>query len=241
VVYKIMEMQNPDSRLLTVKQLNLIAGGNTLVEQLDLSLPSGIFCGIVGPNGSGKTTLIRTLAGLRKPDKGSIHWKSPVRLSYLSQSGVSDPAFPISVQEVFESAWIGIPRNERSDRAFSEMIELMGLAGKEQVNFGILSGGLQQRCLLGRTLLRPADVYLLDEPFSALDSQTVQKLAPWLASLTASGKTIFMIHHDLSGMKPYFTHLLELDGVGGCFFKGNRTSISNGLSSSASNPANMPV
>jgi manganese/zinc/iron transport system ATP- binding protein len=205
-------------------------GAHVLLNDLNLRLPSEMFCGIAGPNGSGKTTLLRTLARLRKPDRGDLRWHYPVKLSYLSQTGVPDPDFPISVKEIFESAWLGVPRSKRSVQEMEYMIDLMGFSNRLTMNFGKLSGGLQQRCLLGRTLLRPADVYLLDEPFSALDSATIEGVAPVISEMVSRGKTVFMIHHTLENMLPWFTHLLELDGKGNCVFKENNLSSFAGLS-----------
>ena len=159
-------------------------GGTRLVavQGLDLAVGEREVVAIVGPNGSGKSTLLRVMAGLLVPDEGTV------RSAGRSVDGPSD-----RVAIVFQEPRLlpvarralerGIPARARGRRhALSasvrrvEALDLVGLRGFEAAYPAQLSGGMAQRAALARALVRRPSVLLLDEPFSALDALTRERL-----------------------------------------------------------------
>lgn len=190
-------------RLLPVRQ-----GPEVEVKALDhinLRVCQGEFVSIVGPSGCGKTTLLRIIHGLVKPDGGRVlindQLVSEPRAEcgfvfqdfglYPWRSVIENVAFGLELQQVqrFE-------RLERS-RAF---IELVGLSGFEESFPHQLSGGMQQRVGLARTLAIEPQILLMDEPFGALDAQTKRIMQLELLRILqtqSTTETVIFVTHDL--------------------------------------------
>ncbi|MDP3410428.1 ABC transporter ATP-binding protein [Bosea sp. (in: a-proteobacteria)] len=176
---------------------------------LSLSCAAGDVLAMVGPSGSGKTTILRTIAGLYRPAVGQV---SVGGASWLDTSRRIDlPPYRRRVGLVFQNyalfphmtalanvaAALGhLPRPERSRRA-GELLELVHLADLHTRRPAELSGGQQQRVAVARALARDPDVLLLDEPFSAVDRVTRQRLYGELRDLSrAFPIPILVVTHD---------------------------------------------
>ena len=177
---------------------------------LSLELVSGQVHALVGPSGSGKTTILRSIAGLHRPDSGRIEVGGDVWFD--SERSLHRPPETRSIGLVFQSfalfphmtasgnieAALGhLPRNQRRARAneYLERVHLGGLGNRRPAQ---LSGGQQQRVAVARALARNPRILLLDEPFSAVDQVTRQRLYRELADLRQTlAMPVLFVTHDL--------------------------------------------
>lgn len=174
-----------------------------VVSGIDLDIRRGEFLSIVGPSGSGKSTLLNMLAGVEAPTRGRVTYAGQdVRgvsrtIGYLTQH---DSLLPWRCVEDN----IGLPLEVRSvsktqrSRAVEAMLGKVGLTSYGRHFPRQLSGGMQKRAMLARTLVYEPDTVLMDEPFGPLDAQLKLVLQAELMRLWAgSGKTIVFVTHDL--------------------------------------------
>lgn len=175
-----------------------------------LGCAPGQLAALVGPSGSGKTTILRAIAGLWRPVRGRVVVDGTVWLD--TAAGISVPTHRRRVGMVFQSyalfphmsaldnvaAAMGErPRAERIARA-RELLRLVHLEGLEGRKPGELSGGQQQRVAVARALAREPAVLLLDEPFSAVDRATRQRLYREIAELRRLlSMPVLLVTHDL--------------------------------------------
>lgn len=174
---------------------------------IDLRVDTGSFTAVLGPSGSGKTTLLRALAGMERPDAGSITLNErllagpgcmvpPERraIGLVPQEGALFPHLNVADNVAFGLR--GLPRAQRLERV-RELLALVDLVGFERRRAHQLSGGQQQRVALARALAPRPEVVLLDEPFSALDTNLrTQVRAEVAATLAATGTTAVLVTHD---------------------------------------------
>jgi NitT/TauT family transport system ATP-binding protein len=171
-----------------------------------MQLPRGRFQVLLGPSGCGKTTLFNTLTGVTPKDGGIISWQGREvahlgsLCAYMHQKDLLLPWFSLMDNALLPIRAIrNRDRNMTEARKQAETLFLrLGLAGYESHRPDQVSGGMRQRCALVRTLMFDRDLILLDEPLSALDAITRQRLQHLLLLLqTDFAKTIFMITHDV--------------------------------------------
>lgn len=168
--------------MLLVKNLSAGYGGADIVKNINFTLESGCLMGILGANGSGKTTLLKGVCGIL-PHRGSctldetvLEKLSPRQLargcSYIPQrSGISIDVSALDVVLMGFNPQLGLlehPDSAMRDAA-QQMLERVGLGGREEDNYLTLSEGQKQLCILARTLVANSKLLLLDEPESALD------------------------------------------------------------------------
>ena len=173
------------------------------LKNISFSAEDKSFVSIIGASGSGKTTIFRLLNALETPDSGKISMNGADidgtnrMAGYMPQQDLLFPwrtalqnvALPMQVKH--------LPKGEREQRAH-EMLKQVGLDEYAAKYPRELSGGMRQRVSFARTLCTGADLLLLDEPFSALDSITRSSLQEWLYSQWQSlNKTILFITHDV--------------------------------------------
>lgn len=189
---------------------------------IDFTIPEGSMCGILGPNGSGKTTLLKSVMGLLPPDLGyiKVYDKSlnavRNRVSYVPQRESVDWSFPATVWDIVKSGRYGPKKlfkrlSKEDNQIIEEALEQVKMTEFRNRQIGQLSGGQQQRVFLARALCRKADLYLLDEPFTGVDVTSEETLISVLKSLNSQGKTIVMVHHDISTAIEYFDYALLLN------------------------------
>lgn len=167
------------------------------------SLSDGEFLTIVGPSGCGKSTLLRLVAGLIALRDGHITFDGePVtgpspRRGMVFQQPALFPWLTVERNIAFGARFRSLSRAQVSD-VTTELIGAVGLEGFETFYPSALSGGMQQRAALARTLAGGPDLLLLDEPFGALDQQTRAKMQVWLAGLLAErGISALLVTHDI--------------------------------------------
>lgn len=174
------------------------------IKNISFSVDDGEFVSIVGPSGSGKTTILSLIAGLLKPTSGEI------TLDNKKVVGVStDVGYMFQRDNLFE--WLSIyqnvligpkinhSKNCLDKHKLKELLSKYGLEGFEKSKPNELSGGMRQRVSLIRTLALNPKVLLLDEPFSALDSQTRLSVQNNIHSIIKSeNKTAILVTHDIA-------------------------------------------
>ena len=189
---------------------------------IDLVVPAGKLIGIIGPNGAGKSTLIKAILGQVPASAGWVKVfgeplkKNLRRIGYVPQRESVDWDFPVNVLDVVLMGRYGRlglfqrPRREDVDKARSclDQVKMLPFANRQISN---LSGGQQQRVFLARALAQEADLYFMDEPFAGVDAATESAIIALLQDLKSKGKTLMVVHHDLSTAKEYFDMLLLLN------------------------------
>ncbi|MBQ0723882.1 MAG: cytochrome c biogenesis heme-transporting ATPase CcmA [Cycloclasticus sp.] len=176
-----------------------------LFENLSLTVQKGDLIQLVGPNGAGKTTLLRLMAGLNQDFQGEVHWHGEniqrcyqdyarQRLYIGHLSAIKKVLTPLENLRWFVSSW---PEVKEAD--LWQALADVTLAGYEDVPCQQLSAGQQRRVALARLLVTPTPLWILDEPFTALDKEGVAWLEDQLARHVAAGGTVLITsHHALS-------------------------------------------
>jgi ABC-2 type transport system ATP-binding protein len=171
---------------------------------VSLEIAPGEFFGLLGPNGAGKTTLISCLAGLARPDSGSLavmghdvgrDFRAARRLlGVVPQELVFDPFFNVRETLRIQSGYFGIRKN---DDWIDEILENLDLTGKAEVNMRRLSGGMKRRVLVAQALVHKPPVIVLDEPTAGVDVELRQGLWQFIKRLNGEGHTIILTTHYL--------------------------------------------
>lgn len=182
---------------------------------VNFGLPEGKLVAIVGPNGAGKSTLLKSLLGLLTPLSGNVkffgHSLSAVRrqVAYVPQRESVDWDFPITVFDLVLMGRYGrqglFKRPSKQDRLdVMTYLEKVGLESFAKRQISQLSGGQQQRAFLARALIQEADIYLMDEPFTGIDITSTKTIIEIMQSLRDAGKTLLVVHHDLTSVEKIF-------------------------------------
>ncbi len=207
---------------LEIHDLTVAYEKNPVLYGIDLSISAGSLVGVIGPNGGGKSTLIKATMGLLPVRSGWVKvFGQPFRqtcgrVGYVPQRESVDWDFPVSVMDVVVMGRYGHlrlaqrPRKEDREiaRACLDKVKMLPYANRQ---IGNLSGGQQQRVFLARALAQESDLYLMDEPFVGVDAATESAIVEILTELKDRGKTLLVVHHDLTSAKEYFDHLIFLN------------------------------
>ncbi len=179
-------------------------GPVTVLDGIDLTVPAGSIVSVVGLNGSGKTTLLRVIAGLEPPSRGSIRIddRLPGPGGGHAVGMVGQELALLPWRTVRDNIALGLelrrlPAAKRLDlvREYEDAFGLAAWAGRYPRE---LSGGLRQKAAIARTLIANPDVVLMDEPFSALDCQTRNRMQAFLLDVWAKRRdTIVFVTHSI--------------------------------------------
>lgn len=202
------------SNVLEVEQLTVNYEKTSVLWDINFSIPGGKLVGIIGPNGAGKSSLLKALAGILKPTAGKIRMHQ--QLAYVPQRASVDWEFPITALELVLMGSYGrlgflkwaTKKEKAKAREILALVEMLPFEGRQ---IGQLSGGQQQRLFVARALMQEADVYLMDEPFSGIDAATEKSLISLFDELRKKGKTLLIVHHDLSTAETYFDWTILLN------------------------------
>lgn len=187
------------NNLLAARHISKRFAGRTVLDAVSLDVRAGEIVSLIGPSGCGKSTLLRIIAGLDHRFDGSIE---------LTGSRIGGPSERIGVmfQEPRLLPWLRVDKNvsfvarrahDDTERV-RQLLNEVGLAGREHAWPKELSGGMAQRVALARGLYTQPDLLLLDEPFSAVDAFTRLRLQSLLLAVTAAHRTAaLLITHDL--------------------------------------------
>ncbi|WP_298622769.1 ABC transporter ATP-binding protein [uncultured Zoogloea sp.] len=171
---------------------------------VDLEIGQGEFFGLLGPNGAGKTTLISCLAGLARPDSGTLevmghdvvrdYRAARMALGVVPQELVFDPFFSVREMLRIQSGYFGLKNN---DDWIDEILHHLDLTTKANANMRMLSGGMKRRALVAQALVHRPPVIVLDEPTAGVDVELRQGLWQFIRKLNEDGHTIVLTTHYL--------------------------------------------
>jgi manganese/iron transport system ATP-binding protein/manganese/zinc/iron transport system ATP- binding protein len=175
-------------------------GGAPVLRDVSFDARRGERLAVLGPNGGGKTTLFKVLLGQLIPVTGLV--EVPGRAATVAQTDRSRLDYPVSALDVAVMGtlplrpWWRRPSREQRHSAL-DALEQVGLGDLADETYGDLSGGQRQRVLIARALVQDADVLLLDEPFTGLDSQSAKRLEELVERLAHDGRAVMIATHDL--------------------------------------------
>lgn len=208
--------------MIDTQNLSVSYNGNVkALDNISLQIKGPAIVGIIGPNGAGKSTLMKAMLNLLDySGQVTVDQKDGRRLghtiAYVEQRSMIDYNFPITVKEcVSLGAYtrLGLFRRvgKKEYDQVNQLLEQVGLAGFGNRPIKSLSGGQFQRMLVARCLIQESDYIFLDEPFVGIDSVSEKIIIDLLKDLKKAGKTILIVHHDLSKVEHYFDELVVLN------------------------------
>jgi ABC-type Mn2+/Zn2+ transport system ATPase subunit len=207
---------------ISVRNLSVSYHGNLALRDISFTIQQGKMIGIIGPNGAGKSTLLKSMLELIAKDKGQIQiLGKPIKevrkeIAYVPQRNETDWTFPITV---IDTVLLGTyprlglfhrPKKIQKDWAYT-CLEKVGMEAFSKRQIGELSGGQQQRVFIARALAQEATLFCLDEPFVAIDVTSEDIIVAILQEIRDQGKTVLVVHHDLSKANTYFDELVLLN------------------------------
>lgn len=213
--------------ILAVSNLYKTFQGTIALRDVSFSMNEQETLSIIGPSGSGKSTLLRMIMNLEKPDAGAIHlfdtvidWKSKKNHELLYQQvGFIFQEFNLfdhlSVEANIQLAMRLVQKKPIQDQQAktTELLNLLGLADKQNQYPNQLSGGQKQRVAIMRALALEPKLLLLDEPTSALDVESIQGLVEVLNTLQKKGLSILIVTHDIEFAKKVSSRLLLMENA----------------------------
>lgn len=205
-----------------VKGLSVSYGNKRVLTNVYLNVEPGHVYGLIGPNGAGKSTLFKSILGIIDANAGEIKINgndvkfSRKSIAYVPQKDDIDFDFPASVLDVvmmgrYPHKSIFERINEKDKKiayAAMEELDIVELAHRQ---IGQLSGGQQQRVFIARALCQEADLLFFDEPFVGVDISTEEKIINTLKKMARDGKTLLVVHHDLTTVEAYFSRVIMIN------------------------------
>lgn len=207
--------EHPPEIPLAIHDLTVAYQNKPVLWDIELNIPEGKLVGIVGPNGAGKSTLLKACLDLVPKTSGWAHIygktyrKNRHLVAYVPQRESVDWDFPVTALEVVAMGsyrrlgWFRRVNKKETERA-RDCLNQVGIQHLADRQISQLSGGQQQRVFLARALMQDADLYLMDEPFAAVDAATEEAIVHLLRQLSQQGKTCLVVHHDLATVTTYF-------------------------------------
>jgi zinc/manganese transport system ATP-binding protein len=187
------------------------------VHHLSGAFETGSFTAVTGPNGAGKSTLLKCIAGLIRPQEGRVVMAGigPRDVAYMPQADELPEDFPITLsQMVGMGCWRSagnfkaIGKNLRQKT--QEALKAVGLQDFGGRQLSTLSCGQHHRALFARALVQDARLLLLDEPFAAVDAETIEALLGIMQGWHREGRTIICVVHNLGRIRRHFPRCLLL-------------------------------
>lgn len=218
---KVLSVAQPLPAAISLRDLCVGWREQPVLHGIHGDVQRGSLTAVVGANGSGKSTLLRTIMGQLAPHGGTVSWSSWAQQAraWLPQASNIDRSMPVRVIDLVAlGAWRrvgpwGRLSTQEWERAHAAL-DAAGLAFCATRPLRKLSGGQMQRVLFARLIMQDAQVLLLDEPFAAVDGETVEDLMALLRGWHAEGRTILAVLHDLELVRRHFNDTLLL-GEGG--------------------------
>lgn len=208
-----------------MRHLNRTYGDLHAVHEISLDIPSNTIYGIIGKSGAGKSTLVRLISLLERPDGGEIFYDDR-RVDNLpkedliaqrrkigmifqnfnlfsSRNAAENIAYPLEIS--------GVPKHEITKRV-AELLDLVGLSGRDKAPISTLSGGQKQRVAIARALANHPDILFCDEATSALDPQTTRSILTLLSDLQKKmNLSVVMITHQMEVVRDACEHVAVLE------------------------------
>ncbi|MGB7873224.1 MAG: metal ABC transporter ATP-binding protein [Anaerolineales bacterium] len=210
-----------DQPILDVHKISARYNGRFALEDITFHLHVGERVAVVGPNGAGKSTLFKVVAGVLQPAGGevNIYGSTPhghVCIAYIPQRSQVDWNFPVSVADVVmmgriaKLGLLGWPK-KRDWELVNNALEIVNLTDLSKRQIGELSGGQQQRMFIARALAQEAELMLMDEPLSGLDTPSQEGILALLDELKGQNVTVMVATHDLEQAAEYFDRIMLLN------------------------------
>ena len=187
--------------MLEISHLTLSYGEKRVLEDFSLTLPLEGVTVLSGPSGCGKTTLMRCIAGLERPQGGTVSGIVPSETAFLFQE---DRLFPWRTAEQHILDVLPKARRGEADR----WLALAELEAEKAAYPAALSGGMKRRLALARTLALGGKLYLLDEPFTGVDGDRIRSL---MAALRELGTPVLLSSHEAL-VRSLADRVVDLDG-----------------------------
>ena len=197
-------------------------GKEPVLWDIDLKIPQGVLMAIVGPNGAGKSTLLKAMLDLIPKAAGETfifgkaYKNAKLQVGYVPQKNTIDWDFPVTVYDVVLMGAYGrmkpFYRSKKHEKSKAlHCLKQVNLLPYKNRQINELSGGQQQRTFLARALMQEASITLMDEPFAGVDIQTEKAIAVLFKTMQAEGKTLIVVHHDITTLREYFDTLAFLN------------------------------
>jgi ABC-2 type transport system ATP-binding protein len=190
-------------------------GSRTVVDRLDLEIPTGVVAGFVGPNGAGKTTTMAMLLGLVRPSSGTGEVlghaiDAPGR--YLHQVGalIETPAFYPSLTGERKQRVLACVGRHDPDR-IPALLELVGLGERGDDQYRSYSLGMKQRLGIAAAMLGDPRLLILDEPANGLDPQGMREMRELIVDVARGGRTVLVSSHVLSELEQVCDWLVMIE------------------------------
>jgi zinc transport system ATP-binding protein len=194
-------------KLVSVENLSVRYGGNTILQRVDLDIEKGEIVTIVGPNGSGKTSLLKAIIGAVEPVKGCVTLKPGLKIGYVPQRLNFNPTLPITVERFMRLT------AKADTRSCIAALETAGVPKVLKEQMSGLSGGQFQRVLLAGALLGRPEILLLDEATQGLDQPGSAAFYRQIEAVRReTGCAIMMISHDLHVVMSASDRVICLNG-----------------------------
>lgn len=189
--------------MIKIESLTKSFGSKIIIDDLSLSMPSSGIVAITGPSGIGKSTLIGIVAGIIPFEKGNVTFDKDEKVSLSFQSPTLLPSLT-----TLDNVNVVMGRKKATKEKAASLLKELGI---EDVNKypSELSGGMAARVNIARSLAFPADVYLFDEPFAALDEETASKVFETILKETKD-KLVVMIIHDKDLARSIATTIIDI-------------------------------
>lgn len=205
-----------------VEGLSVSYGRKRVLSNIYLDIQKGKIYGVIGPNGAGKSTLFKSILGLIDITSGNIKVLGNEigavrkRVSYVPQKDEVDWQFPATVMDIVMQGrypFRGIFQSLGQDdfQIAEDSLDALGILHLKERQIGALSGGQQQRVFIARALCQQPEILFLDEPFVGIDITTEETIIRILKELASQGKTLLVVHHDLSTVEEYFDQVILLN------------------------------
>lgn len=191
-----------------------------MLDGVDLDVRAGAITGLIGPNGAGKSTLIKAILGevaaTGRIELAGAPLKDLRPIAYVPQRSTIDFTFPITAGDVaVQGTFAHLPwwrRAGASQREWAlECLDDVGMAGHADTPIGELSGGQAARVFIARAIAQRPKLFLLDEPFAAVDAVSEEQILGALAQRRDAGAAIVVVHHHLEAAPQFFDDLIVLN------------------------------
>lgn len=205
-----------DSFIIETKNLCKSFGSKQILKNVSLNIPKGSIYALLGPNGAGKTTTIRILTGILKPTSGEVYVQGvdvvsnpeEIRseIGILSQLSAGYKDFKTRDNILLFTSIVGVDKLEATIK-MEELLRLLEMDDKLDLNFGKLSGGEKRVISLVRTIISSGDLIILDEPTTGLDIARAKLVRDIIQDLVEKeGRTVVMSSHITSDLEHLATH-----------------------------------
>lgn len=193
-----------DSVAVTLTNITKSYKEKQIIDGLSYQFAAGSKTAVVAPSGKGKTTLLRLIAGLEKPDKGTIHYEKALHASAVFQE---DRLFEYASS--FENLKAVLPAGLYSEQDICRELAAVGLKEAAYRRVSLLSGGMKRRTAIVRAMIMPGNLLLLDEPFKGLDEALKQQVMHYVRE-RIEGRTFILVTHDWTEAEFFQADILNL-------------------------------